>query len=63
MDLLLLVGVLVAGLVALVVSLVRTDGLGHRPPPASEGHWAAGTEWGTAGWPTPERHRTRPALW
>lgn len=55
-----------AALIALalaLVALVRSDGLGHRPPPSSHGHWAAGTDWGSAGWPSLETHRTRPRLW
>lgn len=56
----------ITALVALtlaLVALIRGDGLGHRAPPSSHGHWAEGTEWGGAGWPRLEGHRTRPRLW
>ncbi len=56
-------GLALLGLVLALVALVRGDGLGHRQPPSSQGHWASGTEWGGAGWPTLETHRTRPRLW
>lgn len=51
------------GLVATLGTLIRGDGLGHRQPPASEGHWASGTEWGGSGWPELPAHPTRPRLW
>ncbi len=40
--------VLLVVVVALTVRVVRADGLGHRTPPSSRRHWAAGTR--VEGW-------------